>query len=57
MLDKIELPFKFRKELSRTFQAYYNKYETYIKRLAYPANADVWPNQRIREESSKYWQQ
>ena len=52
-LEKMKLPFPFKKELSRTFKAYYEKYEEYIKKLAYPTDPQMCPNMRIRRESGK----
>ena len=50
-LEKINLPFPFKKELSRTFKAYYEKNETVIKKLAYPSDPQMCPNMRMRRES------
>lgn len=53
-LEKMKLPFEFRKELSRTFKAYFDKYEDVITRIAYPTDPQLGPNQKIRRESRKY---
>lgn len=52
-LESMKLPFPFRKELSRTFQAYFERYEDVIRKLAYPQDPDLVPNQKIRSEPRK----
>lgn len=50
-LNKMQLPFGFKTKLSRTFEAYFEKYEHVIKKLAYPTDPVMCPNQKIRRES------
>lgn len=53
-LERMRLPFQFKKELSRTFQAYFEKYENVIKKIAYPSDPSMCPNQKIRRDSGKF---
>lgn len=52
-LEKMNLPFEFRKELSRTFKVFYKEYKDYIQKLAYPPDPMMCPNQRIRRDSGR----
>jgi hypothetical protein len=52
-LSKLNLPFRFRYELSRTFGSYFEKYGDVIKKLAYPANQLLAPNQTVMDRRDK----
>jgi len=49
-LEKMNLPFMFRKQYSRTFQAFLEKYEHVVRKIAYPIDPSMAPNQKIRRE-------
>ena len=47
-LEEMSLPFRFRKSLSRAFEAYMDKYGGIVNKIAYPADPALYPNQKIK---------